>query len=229
VGVAETEAERDGAGQQSAVEVKAKAARDWLREAEQEIVSGAQEPFVIRNLDTGEIISIPMTDGTSEDLVDPELVRQKLSFGTISQNPEAWQALKEEAQGVLEKLASKATYSFRSYQLCVWQRRYVYATDDALVYFHLRDDEELYVQDDELKADNIKLRGDEKRIPYSSIEFVGSFDSTQFIIKCASRAYTFDCPTPESRTRWIKNISRLAGCSASTQVCHKTESLVFNT
>ena len=36
------------------------------------------------------------------------------------------QASKAECCGVLEKLASRSTLSFRSYELCVWQERYVY-------------------------------------------------------------------------------------------------------
>lgn len=64
-----------------------------------------------------------------------------------------------------------------------------------------------------------------KRIPYSSIEFVGPFDDTQFVLKCEKRAYTFLCDSTEARTRWIKNISQLAGCSAATQVCHKTTTM----
>ena len=38
---------------------------------------------------------------------------------------------------LLEKLASKTTLSFRSYQLCVWQERYVFAEDEGLYYQHL--------------------------------------------------------------------------------------------
>lgn len=55
--------------------------------------------------------------------MDPELVRSKLNFGTIQQNSGAWEALKNESRGLLEKLASKTTINFRSYQLCVWQVR----------------------------------------------------------------------------------------------------------
>jgi len=62
--------------------------------------------------------------------------------------------------GLLEKLASSTTLSFRSYQLCVWQERYVYASDDALCYQHLSAD--------------MQPTGSEKQIPYASIEFVGA-------------------------------------------------------
>jgi len=180
-------------------------------EREAEAATSGEEPFVIRNLDTGEIITIPLDGSGEEQDLDPDEVRRKLTFGTISQNPEAWQALKSESRGLLEKLASKTTISFRSYQLCVWQERYVYAEDDALCYQHFSTDMEPV--------------GVPKRIPYSTIEFVGPFDETQFVLKCANRAYTFLFETTESRTRWIKNISQLAGCSASTQVCHKTTTM----
>ena len=62
--------------------------------------------------------------------------------------------------GLLEKLASSTTVSFRSYQLCVWQERYVYASDDALCYQHLSAD--------------MQPTGSKKQIPYASIEFVGA-------------------------------------------------------
>jgi len=171
----------------------------------------ADAPFVIRNLDTGEAISIPLEAGGEQVELDPEEVRRKLTFGTSSHNPEAWATLKSESRGLLEKLASKTTLSFRSYQLCVWQERYVFADDDALCYQHL--------------TTEMEPAGEPKRIPYSSIEFVGPFDDTQFVLKCADRAYTFLCETTDSRTRWIKNISQLAGCSASTEICHKTTTM----
>lgn len=95
------------------------------------------------------------------------------------------------------------------------QERYVFADDDALCYQHLTPD---------MHPDSASC----KKIFYSSIEFVGPFDETQFLIKCANRMYTFLCKDAETRTRWIKNISQLAGCSASTRVCHKTERLAYN-
>jgi len=181
---------------------------------------GVSAPFTIRNLDTGEEVVItldaadldpdPQLRPVSKSDLDPHL-RSKLSFGTLQQNPQAWEALKAESKGLLEKLASNTTIAFRSYQLCVWQERYVFAEDDALCYQHLSTD--------------MQPAGPCKRILYSSIEFVGPFDETQFVIKCKGRAYTFLCDSLETRTRWIKNISQLAGCSASTLVCHKTTTM----
>ena len=60
--------------------------------------------------------------------------------------------------------------------------------------------------------------GKMKRIPYSSMQFVGPYDDTQFVLKVSKRTYTFLCPSVEVRTRWIKNICQLSGCSASTAV-----------
>ena len=135
------------------------------------------DAFVIRNLDTGEAVSLELGagDASGKDL--------KLSFGTLQQNPQAWEALKADSKGappphlepmrgvprltasrgragLLEKLASSTTLSFRSYQLCVWQERYVYASDDALCYQHLSAD--------------MQPTGSKKQIPYASIEFVGA-------------------------------------------------------
>ena len=154
---------------------------------------GAETPpdaFVIRNLDTGEAVSLELSagDASGKDL--------KLSFGTLQQNPQAWEALKADSKGaptpstaphpslaqhrptssprtsrhphrlprcragLLEKLASSTTLSFRSYQLCVWQERFVYASDDALCYQHLSAD--------------MQPTGSKKQISYASIEFVGA-------------------------------------------------------
>jgi hypothetical protein len=149
----------------------------------------AADAFVIRNLDTGEAVSLEL--GAEEGAQDKDL---KLSFGTLQQNPQAWEALKSDSKGapnafvppptspwapheanparrdadglwrsfagLLEKLASSTTISFRSYQLCVWQERYVYASDEALCYQHLSAD--------------MQPTGAVKTIPYSSIEFVGA-------------------------------------------------------
>jgi len=180
----------------------------WGREAGSSSAEGAETPpdaFVIRNLDTGEAVSLELSagDASGKDL--------KLSFGTLQQNPQAWEALKADSKGLLEKLASSTTVSFRSYQLCVWQERYVYASDDALCYQHLSAD--------------MQPIGSKKQIPYASIEFVGPFDEQQFVVKCKGRAFTFMCDSVETRTKWIKNISMLAGCSASTEVCHKTTTM----
>ena len=63
------------------------------------------------------------------------------------------------------------------------------------------------------------------RSPPALAAAAGPFDEQQFVVKCKGRAFTFMCDTLEGRTRWIKNISLLAGCSASTEVCHKTTTM----
>ena len=155
------------------------------------------DAFVIRNLDTGEAVSLELGagDASGKDL--------KLSFGTLQQNPQAWEALKADSKGappphlepmrvprltasrgragLLEKLASSTTLSFRSYQLCVWQERYVYASDDALCYQHLSAD--------------MQPTGSKKQIPYASIEFVGA------------RARALEPPTPA----WAARLGCCAG------------------
>mmetsp|Transcript_51248 Transcript_51248/g.111400 ORF Transcript_51248/g.111400 Transcript_51248/m.111400 type:complete len:304 (+) Transcript_51248:251-1162(+) len=176
-----------------------------------EIKHANEEPekpsiFTVRNLDTGEIVEIDML---SEQQLSAH--RPAIPTGTLRANSDEWRALKADSKGLLEKLASAKTVSFRSYQLCVWQERYVYADDDSLCYQHLSAD--------------MQPAGDPKKIPYASIEFVGPFDDTQFVLKCRDRAYTFLCDSTATRTRWIKNISLLAGCSATTEVCHKTTTM----
>ena len=166
--------------------------------------------FTVRNLDTGESISVALngSEAAAGGQLPPTLT-SKLSLGTLAVGTSEWEAAKAECRGLLEKLASKSTLSFRSYQLCVWQERYVYAEDDALCY-------------QQLSKDRIPS-GRSRRIPYSSIDFVGPYDETQFVVMCRRRSYTFLAEDTESRTRWIKSLSRLAGCSASTEICaHST-------
>ena len=81
--------------------------------------------FNIRNLDTGEATAVPLGDeydSAAPGALSPMLA-SKLSFGELQPHSEAWDACKVECRGLLEKLASKSTLSFRSYQLCVWQVR----------------------------------------------------------------------------------------------------------
>ena len=147
------------------------------------------ESFVIRNLDTGEAITIPLGGGKQEQALAPDLIRQQLSFSTVSKAPGTWESLKQGSRGHVEKLASHTSLSLGTYQLCVWQERYMYAEDDALCYQHL-------------SAEMMPV-GDPKRILYSSIEFVGPFDDTQFVLKCERRSYTFLCDSTESQGfRW---------------------------
>ena len=164
-------------------------------------------PFTIRNLDTHEatIVSLEEAEASESTTSLPPSLRSKLSFGELQPHTPAWDATKNECRGVLEKLASRAMMSFRSHQLCVWQERFVYAADDALCY-------------QQLNSDSVPS-GRSKRIPYSSIQFVGPVDETQFVIRCARRSYTFLSESLDARIRWIQNISMLSGCSASLHVC----------
>ena len=67
------------------------------------------DAFVIRNLDTGEAVSLELGagDASGKDL--------KLSFGTLQQNPQAWEALKADSKGAppphLEPMRGRATPS----------------------------------------------------------------------------------------------------------------------
>ena len=96
--------------------------------------------------------------------------------------------------------------------LCDAQERYVYADEEALCYKHLT-------------SNMVPIDDTCKRIPYSTIEFVGPFNETQFVIKCSKRAFTFQGESEETRNKWIKNIAALSGCSATTQICHKSTAM----
>jgi hypothetical protein len=155
--------------------------------------------FIVRNLDTGEFTTVKV-DTTAAAAKQTA----QLSFGTLQRGSSAWEAVRLECRGMLEKLAVRSTFSFKQYQLCIWQERWVFAEEDALCYQQL----------DVARMPTGKM----KRIPYSSMQFVGPYDDTQFVLKVSRRTYTFLCPSAEVRTRWIKNICQLSGCSASTAV-----------
>lgn len=172
------------------------------------VINGNVEPpFVIKNLDTGEQVSLDALRASSASSVTPTLA-SRLTFGTVIPNSSEWDAAKAKCQGRLEKLAAKSSLSFRSYQLCVWQERYVFAEDNALCYRQLNEE-------------HVPV-GKVKRIPYASMQFVGPFDDLQFVIICPRRSYTFLTADSEETTRWIKALSALSGCSASTEVCRHT-------
>ena len=155
--------------------------------------------FIVRNLDTGEFTTV-----TVDTTAAAAKQTAQLSFGTLQRGSSAWEAVRLECRGMLEKLAIRSTFSFKQYQLCIWQERWVFAEEDALCYQQL----------DVARMPSGKM----KRIPYSSMQFVGPYDDTQFVLKVSKRTYTFLCPSAEVRTRWIKNICQLSGCSASTAV-----------
>lgn len=187
--------------------VRGRTARGWPKRSESVASSEGDiedeaSLFVVKNLDTGEAMTHNL------DTTDEATTIASLNLGTLQRGSSAWESTRLECRGLLEKLASKSTFSFRQYQLCVWQERYVFAEEDALCY-------------QQLAVDRTPT-GKVKKIPFGSIEFIGPYDETQFVLKCSRRSYTFLCPTTEARTRWIKNVSTLAGCSASTEVCRHT-------
>ena len=159
--------------------------------------------LVVKNLDTGEVAEVE---------VDDSATAPQLSLGLLLANSPEWQTVKRQCRGLLEKLAvsHSSRLSFRSYRLCVWQERYVFADDDAVCYQSLGKDR--------------TPTGSVKRIPYANIEFIGPYDDLQFVVQCPYRSYTFLAETTETRTDWIRNLTQLSGCSASLEVCMRTTS-----
>jgi hypothetical protein len=75
-------------------------------------------------VDTGESVVLQLSSNVA-------------ALSSVHLNKGEWDVLKQGTCGVLEKLATEKTLTFRSYQLCIWQERYVYADDSALCYQHL--------------------------------------------------------------------------------------------
>ena len=200
---AEERTRRECAAVRMQATLRGRIVRGWPRKAENSASTsdGSTLPFVVRNLDTGEESSVVLS---ADEAVSPSA----LHLGTLQRGTSAWETARLECRGLLEKLAGNKSMSIFSYQLCVWQERYVFAEEDALCY-------------QQLALDRTPT-GRVTRIPYASIQFVGPYDESQFVLKCAKRSYTFLCSSADARTRWIRNVSRLAGCSASLEQCVHT-------
>ena len=117
------------------------ASRGWQRPAGSDVPELPNEDddgtiFNIRNLDTGEATAVPLSDDDSATHSLSPMLASKLSFGELQPHSKAWDACKDECRGLLEKLASKSTLSFRSYQLCVWQVRRAHTTQSNIARAH---------------------------------------------------------------------------------------------
>ena len=238
------------------------------------------DAFVIRNLDTGEAVSLELGagDASGKDL--------KLSFGTLQQNPQAWEALKADSKGApppdLEPMRGRATPSPppAAAQACWRSSRHrprspsartscACGRSDTCTPLTTRSATSTSLPTCSRRAARSRSRTHRSSLlvrararlnpPHlpgrpgwaaapasaSRSQFdegraralpslppaqpvrgrAGPFDEQQFVVKCKGRAFTFMCDSVETRTKWIKNISMLAGCSASTEVCHKTTTM----
>ena len=118
-----------------------------------------------------------------------------------------WDSTVHACRGDLQKLASKAkvnrALNVVGLEVGVWQRRYVFADDDALCYEPLEAGVESLT----------KSGGGKKRVLWSEVTkvvpFSGSKKETNFVVCTRRRDFTFAAIDAQECERWIKQITFL--------------------
>lgn len=82
-----------------------------------------------------------------------------------------------------------------SWQMVLWQPRWIYAEVDGLCYQKISADE--------------KLIGAPKKIPFSAMQEIEELDCSEFVLQCSNRDYTFKAPTEEACTVLVHNLRQL--------------------
>jgi len=102
--------------------------------------------------------------------------------------------LLEETRGILEKLADAAV-KLGSWQMVLWQPRWVFAELDGLCYQKISADE--------------KPIGQPKKILFSSIMQIEELDCGEFVLQCSNRDYTFKAANENLSTVLVHNLRQL--------------------
>ncbi|KAL1495209.1 hypothetical protein AB1Y20_017073 [Prymnesium parvum] len=102
--------------------------------------------------------------------------------------------LLEETRGILEKLADAAV-KLGSWQMVLWQPRWVFAELDGLCYQKISAEE--------------KPIGQPKKILYSSILHIEELDQGEFVLQCNNRDYTFKAPNENLSSVLVHNLRQL--------------------
>jgi len=103
-------------------------------------------------------------------------------------------ALLLETRGVLEKLA-EGNLKLGSWQMVLWQPRWVYATTEGLCYQKITADE--------------RPIGKEKKVLYTDILKIDELEYGEFQLEVAKRMYTFKCATDTKCQVFVHNLRQL--------------------
>jgi len=103
-------------------------------------------------------------------------------------------ALLVETRGVLEKLA-EGNLKLGTWQMVLWQPRWVFASTEALCYQKITADE--------------RPIGKEKRIPFSDIQQIEELEFGEFVLQCPRRDYTFKAPDEFKCQVFVHNLRQL--------------------
>jgi len=100
----------------------------------------------------------------------------------------------QETRGVLEKLADAAV-KLGTWQMVLWQPRWVFAELDGICYQKISADE--------------RPIGNPKKIPFSSVLHIEELDQGEFVLQCANRDYTFKASHEGMCTVLVHNLRQL--------------------
>ena len=112
------------------------------------------------------------------------------------------QALLKETTGIMEKLAEGNLKLF-TWQMVLWQPRWVKAEPSALCYQKVTADE--------------RPVGKEKRIEFSSIKGIEELEYGEFVLQCVKREYTFKASDEARCEVFVNNLRQLIERWRNTQ------------
>jgi hypothetical protein len=104
------------------------------------------------------------------------------------------QALLKETRSVLEKLA-EGNLKLGSWQMVLWQPRWVHAETDALCYQKITSDE--------------RPIGKQKRIEFRDIREIEELENAEFVLQTGKRDYTFKAPNENKCQVFVHNLRQL--------------------
>ena len=102
--------------------------------------------------------------------------------------------LLSETRGVVEKLADPAV-KVGSWQVVLWQPRWVFAETDGFCY-------------QKISADESPI-GKPKKIMFAAVEGIEELDCAEFVLTCGKRDFTFKAPSEDACTVLVHNLRQL--------------------
>jgi hypothetical protein len=99
-----------------------------------------------------------------------------------------------ETRGVIEKLADAAV-KLGTWQMVLWQPRYMYAEVDGVCY-------------QKISADEAPI-GSPKKILFNAVQGIEELECGEFVLMCERRDYTFKAPTEQVCSVLVHNLKAL--------------------
>ena len=116
--------------------------------------------------------------------------------------------LLSETRGVVEKLADPAV-KLGSWQLVLWQPRWVFAETDGFCY-------------QKISADESPI-GKPKKIMFAAVETIEELDCAEFVLQCGKRDFTFKAPSEDACTVLVHNLRQLRERAARERAAREAD------